>query len=167
MLWPLGKSSTPDIQLNHLCWPVPVSMSSTERWHMGRGRQPAPQMAPLHLYKSAQCHINRILCDVGQRCLCGFCNSPNRTILIRQALSVSLQTMKLPQLPLFDCYICEMGSKLGHSLLSFTQRARLITNDNSEISEGCLTKMVGSFDRLLWRVGLQWQSIQSEHCSDE
>lgn len=37
MLWPLGKSSTSDIQLNHLCRLVPVSMSSTERWQMGRG----------------------------------------------------------------------------------------------------------------------------------
>lgn len=94
-----------------------------------------------------------------------FCSCLNQPILIHQALSVSLQKRKLPQL--FDYYMCEMGSKLHHSLLPFTQRAPLITNDNSKISEGCLGKMVGSFDRLLRHAGLQWQSIQSEKCIDE
>lgn len=75
--------------------------------------------------------------------------------------------MERRQLPLFDCYMCEMGSKLHRSLLQFTQRVPLIINDNSEISEGCLSKMVGSFDRLLWRVGLPWQNIQSKSCTQE
>ena len=81
-----------------------------------------------------------------------FATNLNRPIFVCQApLSVSLQKMKLPQLP--NCTTV--------SLLPFTQRAPLIMNDNSEISEGCLSKMVGFFDRLLLRVGLQWESVHS------
>lgn len=83
-------------------------------------------------------------------------------ILIHQALSVPLQKRRQARLPLFDYNMCEMGSKLHRSLLPFTQRAPVITNDNSEISEGCLSEMVGSFDRLPRHVELQWQRIHSE-----
>lgn len=37
------------------------------------------------------------------------------------------------ELPLFDCYMCKMGSKLHCSLLPFTQRAPPITNDNWDL----------------------------------
>ena len=88
-----------------------------------------------------------------RHCQCSCCDSINETISIQWALSVSLQMMEPPRLPLFDCYMCEMGSKRHRSLLPFTQRAPLITNDNSEIPGGCLSEMVGSLGRLLWRGG--------------
>lgn len=135
----------------------------------GRGRQPAPQMASLRLYKSTRFKINGILwwdTVLTLHILCVqyyFYDPVNQMTLIHEALLVSLQKRKLPRLPPFDCYMCEMGSKLHCSLLPFTQRAPPITNDNCEISEGCLSKMAGAFTGLLyWLVGLQWQIVYWE-----
>lgn len=103
-------SSTSDIQLNHLCWPVPVSMSSRERWHIGRG---AAACSSHGLTTFVQISTVCVWCRTALtiNILYSFCISLNQTIWIHQALLVSLQKTKLSRLPLFDYYICEMGTQ--------------------------------------------------------
>lgn len=77
-----------------------------------------------------------------------FCTSLNQIISIHQTLPASLPKRKLPQFPLFDCY--EERNEIQTArrpAFIYTRGAPLIANDNSEFSEGRLSKMAGSFNR--------------------
>lgn len=77
---------------------------------------------------------NSEILNFTQSC-CQYCCS-----CINIALPAALETVEVPELSLFDCHVYEMGSKLPQILVWFAQRAPLIANDNSEMSEGRLAK---------------------------